>query len=127
MGVAPYLVAATLRLALAQRLVRRLCRHCRTPRPLAVAEAVAFGMPQAAGVGVWDAKGCAWCKRTGYAGRIGLFEAFVPSGDDAAQLARGASAQSVGPGSSTLRADAAAKVLTGVTTPAEALAAVEGA
>ena|GEM_PF-227977 len=74
MGVEPYLVAATVRLVVAQRLVRRLCPHCRIPRPLAEREAFALGRPDLARVTVYEPGGCVYCMGKGYAGRLGLYE-----------------------------------------------------
>lgn len=76
MGIDPYLVAATLRLCVAQRLVRRLCSKCRQPRELTVAEAETLGQPAIAGKTIYEAapQGCAACHERGYRGRIGLFE-----------------------------------------------------
>ena len=74
MGTDRFLIAATMRLAVAQRLVRRLCTRCRRPRPLADAEALALGFPEAAGTTVYDAGGCMYCADRGYVGRLGLFE-----------------------------------------------------
>ena len=61
MGLDPNLVPATLRLAVAQRLVRRLCPECRTK-----------------GTRGWEPKGCVACGGRGYWGRIGLFEMYAP-------------------------------------------------
>ncbi len=74
MQVERYLVAATLRLVVAQRLVRRLCPHCRTARPLTVAEAGMLGDRAAAGRTVYEPAGCMYCANRGYVGRLGLFE-----------------------------------------------------
>lgn len=83
MGVQRYLVAATLSGVVAQRLVRRLCPHCKTTadsneiaaslekvRPLA--EMGGYRIPDRAVL--YAAVGCDQCRRTGYQGRIGLFE-----------------------------------------------------
>jgi general secretion pathway protein E len=81
LGVAPYLIAATLEGVLAQRLVRRICDACRvadTPDPaqvaalLAAADAVAEERIQ-----FTRGDGCAACRGTGYRGRLGVFELFV--------------------------------------------------
>jgi type IV pilus assembly protein PilB len=74
MGVARYLIAATLRLAVAQRLVRRLCARCRRERELRPSEAAALGHPDAAGTAVYDPAGCLYCANRGFVGRLGLFE-----------------------------------------------------
>ena len=65
MGVEPFLLASTVRLIVAQRLVRRLCPHCRAP-----AADEGYGKH-------WRAPGCTECRHTGYVGRIGLYEAVV--------------------------------------------------
>jgi len=74
MGVARYLVAATTRLAVAQRLVRRSCSHCRQPRQMTEKEALQLGNPDFAGQTVYEPKGCMYCANKGFVGRIGLFE-----------------------------------------------------
>ncbi|MDP1772705.1 MAG: ATPase, T2SS/T4P/T4SS family [Methylobacter sp.] len=74
MGVEPYLVAAALRLAVAQRLLRRLCVHCRIPRPLTELEAISINHPELAGRIIHDPSGCIYCGGKGYSGRIGLYE-----------------------------------------------------
>lgn len=74
MGVARYLVAATVRLTVAQRLVRRACDHCRKPRPLTEEEAALLGDPASAGETVYEPQGCLYCANKGFVGRIGLFE-----------------------------------------------------
>ena len=73
MGVEPFLLASTLRAVIAQRLVRRLCPHCRTEYAIDGAMAEAIGMKP--GRTVWQAHGCHACGQTGYIGRIGVFEA----------------------------------------------------
>jgi type IV pilus assembly protein PilB len=74
MGVEPYLVAAALRIAVAQRLLRRLCIHCRIPRPLTDMEALSIDRSELAGQGIYDASGCIYCGGKGYSGRLGLYE-----------------------------------------------------
>jgi type II secretory ATPase GspE/PulE/Tfp pilus assembly ATPase PilB-like protein len=75
MGIQPYLVAATVRLCIAQRLVRRLCAACRRPRALTTAEAETIGRPNTAGATVYEpGRGCDACNDRGFSGRIGLFE-----------------------------------------------------
>ncbi len=75
MGIEPYLVAAATRAALAQRLVRQLCPHCRQPVPLSDDMRVALGERAARldKATLWGPAGCDACSG-GYRGRIGLFE-----------------------------------------------------
>ncbi len=74
MGVPSFLLASTMRLVLAQRLVRRLCPACKQPAPPEPGLADLLGRKgQAIPLG-WTAVGCEACGHTGYAGRIGLYE-----------------------------------------------------
>jgi general secretion pathway protein E len=73
MGVEPFLLASTLRLVLAQRLVRRLCPHCAEAYPADAASARRLTVE--VGHTLHRAKGCAACGQTGYAGRLGIYEA----------------------------------------------------
>ncbi|WP_101925373.1 MULTISPECIES: type II secretion system ATPase GspE [Luteimonas] len=74
-GIEPFLLASSLRLVVAQRLLRKLCLHCRRPRAAEDAvNALAAGLPQ--GV-LYDATGCPQCNHTGYAGRLGIHEVIV--------------------------------------------------
>jgi general secretion pathway protein E len=74
-GVAPYLISACLRGVLAQRLVRRLCPHCRAPHGVTAADESALGIlyPELGGKTIWTPVGCDRCTQ-GYRGRLGLFE-----------------------------------------------------
>ncbi|MDO9600446.1 MAG: type II secretion system ATPase GspE [Azoarcus sp.] len=72
MGVEPFLLASTLRGVLAQRLLRRLCPHCRRPHPVGNTERALFGA-QIAGQ-AWTAGECTTCAHTGYSGRTGIHE-----------------------------------------------------
>ncbi|WP_420430900.1 GspE/PulE family protein [Hyphobacterium sp.] len=74
MGVDPALLRSTLRLSLAQRLVRQLCPDCKTP-----------DTPPAGLKAAWKAVGCETCAQTGYRGRIGVFE-FVDMKDDLSDI-----------------------------------------
>ncbi|MFN7174957.1 MAG: GspE/PulE family protein, partial [Thermaurantiacus tibetensis] len=71
-GVEPFLIAATLRAVVAQRLVRLVCPACHSEEPLAAALAGRIGLPP--GTPVARANGCPACRMTGFVGRQGLFE-----------------------------------------------------
>lgn len=129
MGVDRYLTAATLRLAVAQRLVRHLCSHCRKPRELATQEAIALNHPEAAGRTVYEPGGCLYCANRGYRGRFGLFELLpadeelsrnIANGAEEAEILGYARARGIG----RLTDDAFEKVISGATTVREALSAV---
>jgi len=76
MDVEPFLIADSLALIVAQRLVRRLCKKCREEQKLAPEALVDIGFsPEEAGkVKAFKTKGCSACNDTGYKGRTGLFE-----------------------------------------------------
>jgi general secretion pathway protein E len=74
MNVEPYLLASSLIGLIAQRLVRRLCDHCKTPVIAQAHECDAIGLPPGSGVQIYHAVGCDQCKQIGYKGRIGIYE-----------------------------------------------------
>jgi type II secretory ATPase GspE/PulE/Tfp pilus assembly ATPase PilB-like protein len=129
MGVDRYLTAATVRLAVAQRLVRRLCSHCRKPRELTMAEAVALDRPDQAGATVFEAAGCMYCANRGYAGRLGVFELLPVDEELARKIADGAEEAEIAQharvkGVPRLTDDTFEKLTKGLTTVKEALSAV---
>jgi type II secretory ATPase GspE/PulE/Tfp pilus assembly ATPase PilB-like protein len=124
MGIQPYQVAATLRLCIAQRLVRKLCPNCRKARELSVAEAKIIDRPDAAGATIYDPGGCLHCRERGYRGRVALFELLpidediarrIVEGHDEAQISGRARERRL----PSLRDDAAGKLLSGQTSWAE--------
>ncbi|MEZ6031020.1 MAG: type II secretion system ATPase GspE [Hyphomonadaceae bacterium] len=76
MGIEPYLLASTVRLVLAQRLVRRLCDACKRPAIIGERETTLL-RSIGADATVFEAGGCPSCNNTGYVGRIGLYECMV--------------------------------------------------
>ncbi len=79
MGAEPFLVSSSVEGVLAQRLVRRLCRHCRRPYEPNEAELLELGATreQLGGRPLYRAAGCEECRHTGYAGRVGLYELLI--------------------------------------------------
>ena len=123
MGVEPFLLASTLRVILAQRLVRRLCDLCKRPEPADASAARLVGV--AVGHILHRPVGCPHCKQTGYVGRIGVYEAIriddrlrrmIGEGADEDEMAAHAFA-----GAETLGQGARAYVAAGVTTLEEAI------
>ncbi len=122
LGIEPYLVGATVSGVLAQRLVRKLCSHCRhayepTPNEKRLLERVSSGTVEQ----IYRAKGCPKCKGIGYTGRIGVYELFVPADNTVELISNGASLNEVrdaarAGGMRTLRDDGLEKVKAGVTT-----------
>ncbi len=72
MGIEPFMVASTLQLVEAQRLVRRLCTKCKVPDPQAEETLIKYGLDPMAQL--FRAAGCPACNDTGYKGRVGIFE-----------------------------------------------------
>ncbi len=72
--VEPHLIASAIHVVLAQRLIRRLCPHCRTRRKLMPSERMKMGPIGEKLTEVYTANGCPRCLNTGYLGRQGLYE-----------------------------------------------------
>jgi type IV pilus assembly protein PilB len=131
LGAESYVIASALVGVVAQRLVRRLCVHCRrqyTP-PADVLRALNIAEADAAAIPFYKSVGCDQCNHTGYRGRIGIYEVMrvtdklrrliaVKSTED--QLREAA----VGGGMITLGEDGLSKVKSGITTPEELLRVV---
>ena len=92
MGVERYLLAPMLRGLVAQRLVRRLCPDCREAHPPTAAEAAFFDKHGLAlPLSIYAPVGCEACNRSGYAGRVGIFEMLEVTEDLRAAIDRGVS------------------------------------
>lgn len=85
MGIESFLLAATLRMAVAQRLVRKLCPHCRQPHPDPDQQLVLPGVTQRRLARAYLPKGCVYCAGQGYQGRTALIET-MPVDRELAQL-----------------------------------------
>ncbi|MBM3777670.1 MAG: type II secretion system protein GspE [Acidimicrobiia bacterium] len=123
MGVEPYLVSSSLALVCAQRLVRRICLRCAEPEEASpgVLAAAGFGPEDAAAVELRRGRGCESCNRTGFKGRVGLFEVMEVTDHLREMVVAGASpvqirARAVEAGMRTLRQSGLAKVRAGMTT-----------
>ena len=79
MGVATFLITATVEAVLAQRLVRKICTHCRTEYQPTPELAMELGMTpaEAATKKFFHGKGCQKCNNTGYKGRMGIYELLI--------------------------------------------------
>lgn len=128
MGVEPFLVASTLLVSIAQRLVRRVCPHCREVDGSRPAGLALLGLPEDGTY--YRAVGCRLCGGTGYSGRVGLYEILeIDSATQGLILARAAAPEIARAAMDAgrlrlLRDDAAHKVAQGLTTVEEALTAV---
>ena len=130
MGIPAYLLASSVRAVLAQRLVRRLCPHCRRRVPLGTEDAERLGIAPHAGSEVWTAntEGCPRCLG-GYRGRTGIHELLLVTPTIAEDVRSGASLSDLrrlaaADGFTDMLSDGTEKILSGATSPAEVLRAV---
>src|SRR6059036_2196062 len=126
MGIEPYLVATSVHLICAQRLVRRLCSSCAEPNPHAPAALMqaGFAAEDANTIVPMKGAGCDRCNLTGYKGRIGLYEVMEIAEELRELILVGASGlelrrKAVDEGMITLRQSGLRKVKAGVTTVEE--------
>jgi general secretion pathway protein E len=77
MGAEPFLLSSTIAAVLAQRLVRRLCPSCRTPRRADPGERALLGAPAHGETTIYEPGGCGRCSQSGYEGRVGVYELAV--------------------------------------------------
>jgi type IV pilus assembly protein PilB len=126
MGIEPFLVATSVNLIQAQRLIRRVCKDCKqehqTP-PEALIE-VGFSAEETKTLKTFKGKGCSTCNNTGYKGRIGLYEVMEITDEIRELILIGASAlelrkKAIDDGMITLRESGLHKIRAGVTTPEE--------
>jgi type IV pilus assembly protein PilB len=78
LGVEPFLVAASLKGVLAQRLVRRICTHCKQEFEPDAQQLLSLGSYGDGVTRLWKGTGCRRCRETGLSGRLGLYELMVP-------------------------------------------------
>ncbi len=130
MGVEPYLVASTVEGILAQRLVRKLCVHCKTLTPVEKLK-IPGDFPKPLPDAIFEPRGCRECRDTGYSGRIGVFE--LMKTDPMIQRMCAESRSSVeirdyalSAGMTTLRSSGWEQVLAGVTSIDEVLRITRG-
>ncbi|MDY2589797.1 MAG: GspE/PulE family protein, partial [Agathobacter sp.] len=120
MGIESYLLADSLIGIIAQRLVRRLCPSCKKEHMLTDEEKELMEIPKYKEVKVYEPCGCEACEKTGYKGRIGIYEIMTVTPKLKSMIARNVSADelkeaAMAEGMHTLRQSAAIKVLEGVT------------
>jgi type II secretory ATPase GspE/PulE/Tfp pilus assembly ATPase PilB-like protein len=124
LGVENFLIAASLRGVLAQRLVRRVCRHCAAPCELDEAQKRSMGLYAFQEGTPMKGTGCRKCRDTGLSGRLGIYELMVPDEKMNDLLCGTCDPASIRnllreQGFETLWDDGMQKVLAGLTTPEE--------
>jgi general secretion pathway protein E len=132
LGVESFLLVSALRCVVGQRLVRKLCERCRTPVSRLPAAAMALVdkglfLPPANGL-IYAAAGCNWCGKTGYRGRIGIFEVLKLDPEMRSLIRRNVDPVAIeqrakAAGMTTMLQDGLAKYCAGVTSVEEVLRA----
>jgi len=138
MGIEPFLVASTVNVVIAQRLVRKICSKCResheiTPEESSYLEADELKhlfKDRLSGLRLYRGQGCKACGDTGYSGRIGIFEVLEMQEDIKKLISARASSDDIMKvarerGMSTMFEDGVRKVLNGITTLEEILRATK--
>lgn len=129
MGVEPFLLTSSINLIVAQRLVRKICEHCKEPIEIQHDVLITLGVDSTevnAGFPTFHGRGCNNCLETGYRGRLAVYEIMVMHEVLRELILKGASAmelkrEAVKLGMSTLRMSALQKVRQGLTTVDETI------
>jgi len=127
MGIPSFLLASSLRLVVAQRLLRKICVECREPQEIDAGSLTPYAaIPTGGRVTVFAGRGCAVCNHTGLKGRIAIYEVMPVTNEIKDLIVRGARPVEIckaarDQGMRTLREAGLAKVLEGVTTLEEVL------
>jgi len=130
MGIEPFLVSSVMLVSFAQRLVRKICPHCKEPYSPPKEVLAHWGLDKIQGANFQRGKSCFQCMGTGYKGRTGIFEVLVVDEMVQDMILKRKSAQEITRAAHqagnlrTLKEDASYKVLKGITTFEEAALAV---
>lgn len=131
MGVEPFLIASALDCVLAQRLARRLCKHCKEKHELSGKEVINLGFPAEEGkkYEFYKPVGCSRCNNTGYKGRMGIHEVMMMSPTLGELAVKKASSDetmrlAIKEGMKTLRQDGFDKAVAGMTSLEEVVRVV---
>jgi len=128
MGIEPFLVTSSVILVQAQRLMRRICEHCKEPVEIPKEALIEAGIPKGK-IGTfkcYKGKGCPYCNHTGYKGRVSVFEIMPYFEELKSMTLKRASGfelkkKAIDLGMRTLRQNALLKVMNGISTLEEAL------
>ena len=121
MGVEPFLVSASVRAFLAQRLVRRLCSQCKTPVEVLTEQRHLLGIPDCITGQAYEPVGCDKCRNTGFSGRLAIYEVILIGSEMEELVSKNAAspllkAQAVKDGYIPMREYGWHKVMKGITT-----------
>ncbi len=130
MGIEPFLIASSLEGVIAQRLVRKVCEHCKESYEPTREELRELGLPENSNFVFYRGKGCEHCLGTGYRGRTGIFEVLeldeelkklINQTQDANEIRKLARKK----GFKTMLEDGIDKILKGITTSSEVLSVIK--
>jgi len=128
MNVEPFLIADSLALVVAQRLVRRVCKKCAAPQTLPVKSLIEMGFSaqEAESVTILQGQGCDVCHNTGYKGRTALYEVMELTSDIKELILLRAQSKEIKKkamenGMITLRRSGLIKIMAGITSPEDVL------
>jgi type IV pilus assembly protein PilB len=123
MGIEPFLVATSINIIQAQRLIRRICSECKEPVSIPVEGLIEIGFSkeEAGDIKIYKGRGCPTCNNTGFKGRVGLYEVMEISDELRELIIIGASAMelrknAIDLGMVTLRESGLCKIREGITT-----------
>jgi type IV pilus assembly protein PilB len=123
MGIEPFLVATSVNLIQAQRLIRRVCKDCKIeqPTPTEALVEIGFAADEARQIKTFKGRGCQTCNGTGYKGRVGLYEVMEVTDEIRELILIGASSlelrkRAIDDGMLTLRQSGLHKIRNGITT-----------
>lgn len=138
MGVEPFLLASSMNVVVGQRILRRICEHCKTSftPPLEIVDNIKAVLGDLSptgtekGVVLYKGSGCQECGNTGYQGRLGIFEVLIISSKILTMILKRESSVTIEKlaieeGMITLKQDGYLKVLRGITTLEEVLRVAE--
>jgi type IV pilus assembly protein PilB len=128
MGIEPFLISSSLILIIAQRLVRKLCSHCKKEEKYSKENLIKIGFPEdlTEQIKIYSPQGCPECNNTGYSGRIALYEVMPIKEEIKELILTGAPAteikkEAVKLGMITLRQSGINKIIQGITSVDEVM------
>jgi type II secretory ATPase GspE/PulE/Tfp pilus assembly ATPase PilB-like protein len=127
MGVEPFLVTSAVIGSLSQRLVRRVCPYCGQMAEVPAPEAAAYEAEMGESKAKFQVgRGCNFCSRSGFLGRVGVYELLTLSDDIRKMVMKGSSAtelkeEAISEGMIPMRLDGMQKVKDGMTVPGEVM------
>lgn len=128
MGMEPFLIASSVILIAAQRLIRKLCENCKKEHKISKDALIKLGFPEKEieGIKIYEPQGCHICNNTGYRGRIALYEVMPVKEEIKELILKGASEneirkEAINLGMLTLRQSGIRKVIAGITSIEEVL------